>query len=158
MKKVILVAAVALGVIACDINIKKELNNNSNVPELETIAVEKTDSLHETFTYEEGDTTYVMQKYFMIFLKKGPNRNQDSVTLAKLQKEHLAHLEKLHLAGKISIAGPFDDNSEVLGIAVYNTPTFEEADSLANADPMVKAGRLTIESHPFWAAKGSKLK
>ncbi|SFU26947.1 Uncharacterized conserved protein YciI, contains a putative active-site phosphohistidine [Pustulibacterium marinum] len=112
----------------------------------------------ETFSYQEGDTTYVMQKYFMVHLMKGPNRDQDSVTLAKLQTAHLAHLEALHLAGKISIAGPFEDESPISGIAIYHTATFEEADSLANADPMVKAGRLTIETHPFWAAKGSKLK
>ena len=28
------------------------------------------------------------------------------------------------------------------------------ADSLANANPMVKAGRFVIEIHPWWAAKG----
>lgn len=134
--------------------------SNTSVQEETSNAITK-DSIsteHETFTYQEGDTTYVMQKYFMVFLKKGPNRNQDSITLAKLQTAHLAHLEQLHLAGKISIAGPFDDDSDISGIAVYHTPTFQEADSLANADPMVKAGRLLIETHPFWAAKGSSLK
>lgn len=25
---------------------------------------------HETFSYQEGDTTYVMQKYFLVLLKK----------------------------------------------------------------------------------------
>lgn len=122
--------------------------------------IEKTeqDSGHETFSYKEGDTTYVMQKYFMVFLKKGPQRNQDSITAAKLQEKHLAHLEKLAMDGKTCITGPFESEGDVLGIVVFNTPTLREADSLANADPAVKAGRLVVETHPWWAAKGSVLK
>ncbi|WP_340067049.1 YciI family protein [Ascidiimonas aurantiaca] len=112
----------------------------------------------ETFSYQEGDTTYVMQKYFMVFLKKGPNRDQDSVTAANIQMRHQAYLEELHLAGKISIAGPFEDAGTISGIVIYNTPTYAEADSLAKEDPAVKAGRLLVETHPWWAAKGSKLK
>ncbi len=121
---------------------------------------EKTEqgSGHETFSYKEGDSTYVMQKYFMVFLKKGPKRDQDSVTAAKIQEKHLAHLEKLYLDGKTSITGPFESEGDVLGIVVFNTPTLREADSLANADPAVKAGRLVVETHPWWAAKGSVLK
>ncbi len=36
--------------------------------------------------------------------------------------------------------------------------TMKEADSLANLDPAVKAGRLVVETVPWWASKGSKLK
>ena len=113
---------------------------------------------HETFSYQEGDTTYVMQKYFMVFLKKGPKRDQDSIAEADIQMRHQAYLEGLHLAGKISIAGPFEDTGAISGIVIYNTPTFTEADSLAREDPAVKAGRLLVEVHPCWAAKGSRLK
>ena len=48
--------------------------------------------------------------------------------------------------------------TEILGITIYNTPTLEMADSLANADPMVKTRRLQIEIHPWWAAKGFPLR
>ena len=37
-------------------------------------------------------------------------------------------------------------------------PALREADSLANADPAVNARRLVVETHPWWAAKGSVLK
>ncbi|GLB48288.1 YciI family protein [Neptunitalea lumnitzerae] len=158
MKKLLMVFTLLAALVACDVKVKKELKTATEAPVLESVAKEVKDTGHETFSYKEGDTTYVMQKYFMVFLKKGPVRSQDSVVLAQLQQNHMQHLEKLHLAGKISMAGPFDDDSDVSGIAVYNTPTFEEADSLAKADPMVKAGRLVIETHPFWAAKGSSLK
>ena len=111
----------------------------------------------KSFTYKEGDTTYLMQQYYMVFLKAGPNRDQDSLSLAKLQQQHMAHLGRMGNEGYASLIGPFEDSSDIKGIAVYNTRTLKEADSLANLDPMVKAGRLTIEVHPWWTAKGNKL-
>jgi len=112
---------------------------------------------HQTFIYQEGDTTYLMQQYFMVFLKSGDNRSQDSTEAAELQKQHLAHLSRMAREGYASLIGPFGDDGEIRGIVVYNTPTQKEADSLANLDPMVKAGRLKVEVHPWWTEKGGKL-
>lgn len=111
-----------------------------------------------TFVFEEEDTTYLMQQYFIVFLKKGQNRSQDSLAAARLQEEHMAHLGRMASEGYLSLAGPFGDDGNVRGIAIYNTPNIEMADSLAKLDPMVKAGRLEVEIHPWWAAKGSELK
>jgi len=55
------------------------------------------------------------------------------------------------------LIGPFGDDGEIRGIVVCNTPTQKEADSLANLDPMVKAGRLKVEVHPWRSEKGGKL-
>jgi len=113
---------------------------------------------YETFHYQEGDTTYLMQKYFMVFLKSGEVRSQDSTKLANLQTQHLAHLERMAKEGYTSLTGPFGGKGEFKGVVVYNTPTLKMADSLANLDPMVKAGRLKVEIHPWWTSKGGKLK
>lgn len=113
---------------------------------------------HETFSYKEGDTTYVMQKYFLVLLKKGPNRSQSKEEETLIQEKHLAHLNWLDQQGKISIAGPSEGHDTVSGFVLYNTETLQEADSLAKLDPAVKAGRLEVETLPWWAAKGSKLK
>lgn len=113
---------------------------------------------HETFSYKEGDTTYVMQKYFLVLLKKGKNRDQNKEEAAKIQEKHMAHLSWLDEMGKISIAGPGQNHETVSGFVLYNTETLQEADSLAKLDPAVKAGRLEVETIPWWAAKGSKLK
>ena len=32
-------------------------------------------SIYETFTIQDGDTTYLMKKYYLCFLKTGPNRS-----------------------------------------------------------------------------------
>ena len=112
----------------------------------------------ETFKMEQGDTTYVMQKYFMVFLKSGPARSQTKEEAEKIQKKHLAYLQKMAEEGNTSITGPMGDAGEIRGIVIYNTATAEEARMLAEGDPAVKAGRLVVEVHPWWAAKGSKLK
>lgn len=121
---------------------------------------ELTDGGYQIFDYVDPDSgdTVIMQQYFMAFLKQGPNRDQDSLTAANLQKAHLEHLGKMYAKGYADISGPFGDDGEVRGITIYNVPTLKMADSLANSDPMVKAGRLVIEIRPWWAAKGFLLR
>ena len=114
----------------------------------------------QTFDYidEKTKDTVLMQQYFMAFLKSGPIRSQNEEEAAILQEEHLAHLSKMYELGYADISGPFGDNGNIRGVTIYNVPTLKMADSLANSDPMVKAGRLEIEIHPWWAAKGFPLR
>ena len=114
----------------------------------------------KTFDYVDKKTqdTILMQQYFMAFLKTGPIRGQNEEESAELQEAHLAHLSKMYELGYADISGPFGDDGDIRGITIYNVPTLKMADSLANADPMVKAGRLEIEIHPWWAAKGFPLR
>lgn len=115
---------------------------------------------YKTFDYIDQETqdTILMQQYFMAFLKRGLVRNQNEEEANRLQNEHLAHLEKMYELGYADISGPFGDDGDIRGITIYNVPTQKMADSLANSDPMVKAGRLEIEIHPWWAAKGYSLR
>lgn len=99
-----------------------------------------------------------MKTYYLVFLKKGENRTQDSVTVSKLQEQHMAHLTKMADSGKMDICGPLMEDIDIRGICIYNVATKEEAEKLANEDPMVKAGRLKVEVHPFYSAKGVSLK
>ena len=163
MKKVIFILALAGTLLACN-QTKKEKSletavvvEKSDEPTLEERADLLKEEGYQVFSYQEGDTTYLMQQYYMVFLKTGENRSQDSIETAKLQQQHLAHLERMAVEGYASLIGPFGDDGDIRGIAVYNTKTQMEADSLANLDPMVKAGRLKIEVHPWWTEKGGKL-
>lgn len=101
---------------------------------------------------------YEMKTYYLVFLKKGPNRTQDSATVHKLQEQHIAHLDQMANDGKLDICGPLLEDGDIRGICIYNVATKEEAEKLASADPMVKAGRLMVEIHPFYSAKGVSLK
>jgi uncharacterized protein YciI len=101
--------------------------------------------------------SFEMKTYYLVFLKKGTNRSQDSATAAKIQEAHLAHLAKMNDEKKMCIAGPLLDDSEIRGICIYSVESIEEARRLAEQDPAVKAGRLIVEVHPWYAAKGSVL-
>lgn len=128
------------------------------VQDIEKQAQELKDKGYQTFLYEEEGERHLMQQYYIVFLKKGQKRSQDSTEAAELQEQHLAHLKRMAEEGYLSLAGPFGDDGDIRGIAIYNTPTQKMADSLARIDPMVKAGRLEVEIHPWWAAKGGELK
>lgn len=156
-KKLILISVLTLIMISC-VSIKTEINNEAKTKSISTSQLKEalTSQGFQIFDYVDEKTkdTILMQQYFIAFLKKGPNRSQTDEEAKKLQSEHLAHLSKMYDLGYADISGPFGDDGEIRGITIYNVPTLKMADSLANADPMVKAGRLAIEVHPWWAAKG----
>ena len=89
----------------------------------------------------------------MVFLNKGPKRDQDSVTAGKIQEQHLAHLTKMANEGKLLLAGPFLDEGDTRGICVYNVASIEEAKQLAEEDPAVISGRLKVEVRPWMTLK-----
>jgi len=115
---------------------------------------------YQLFDYVDAQTgdTILMQQYFIAFLKSGPVRSQSREEADSLQALHMAHLGRMYEEGYADISGPFGDEGEIRGITIYNVPTLEMADSLANLDPSVQAGRLVIEVHPWWAAKGFPLR
>ena len=112
----------------------------------------------ETFDYEWAGEMYTMQKYFIVFLKRGPNRSQSAEEASTLQNQHLAYLGGLYEQGIINLNGPTGGEGDIRGFSVYNVATIEQAVEYANNDPMVKAGRLVVEVHPWWLAKGSGVK
>tara|TARA_R110002072_G_scaffold22615_1_gene79301 strand:- start:128196 stop:128690 length:495 start_codon:yes stop_codon:yes gene_type:complete len=164
MKKLSLVGFVIILFIACEPKIHREYitepcpeDENVSVAELKT---QLTNNGFEIFDYidEKSGDTIVMQQYFIAFLKSGPNRSQTKAEADSLQTLHLAHLGRMYEEGYADISGPFGDDGDIRGITIYNVPTLKMADSLANMDPMVKSGRLVIEMHPWWAAKGFPLR
>ena len=104
----------------------------------------------------KNDTTpvYEMKQYWLTFLYKGPNRNQDSATAARIQKAHIANIERLASEGKIIMAGPMGYNRDLQGIFIINAKDSAEAASFIKTDSAVILGRLRFEVHPWWTAKG----
>jgi uncharacterized protein len=98
-----------------------------------------------------------MKTYYMVFLKKGPNRSHDSATAATIQAGHMANIQKLAAAKKLKVAGPFLDDGDLRGIFILDVASPEEAKRLTDADPAVQAGRLIMEIHPWMTQKGAVL-
>lgn len=106
----------------------------------------------------EGPGDYEMTTYQVGFLKKGPSWTPgETPELQELQKAHLAHIQKMAASGKLLIAGPFTDGGDLRGMFIFRVDTLEEAKALAEQDPAVKAGRLVIEWHPWFAAKNVRV-
>ncbi len=99
-----------------------------------------------------GADDYGMKHYVMAFLKAGPRRDQDSVTAAQIQKDHMANINRLAEEGKLIVAGPFEDNGELRGIFIFNVTSMEEAKTLTESDPAVQSGRLIMELHPWYGS------
>lgn len=112
---------------------------------------------YEEFEMTEGDTTYVMKKYFLLTYYKGDKRDQSEAQAEEIQKGHLDHMNTLADENKISIAGPFGHDGQERGIIIFNAYSIEEAETLAKKDPAVIAGRLKYTLYPIWLAKGSTL-
>ena len=91
--------------------------------------------------------------YTLVLLRKGPASRQDETRNERLQLEHLQHLTKLQMLGKLVLNGPTLMEHEILGVSVY-AAELEEARALAEADPEVKAGYLFIEAIPWMAVPG----
>ena len=97
-----------------------------------------------------------LMKYYMGFLKKGPQWSSTSTPESnEIQKQHLAHLRRMHELGKLIVAGPFGDNGDIRGILVFRgKDNLDELKKLAEEDPAVKAGRMVVELHPWYVQDG----
>lgn len=93
-----------------------------------------------------------MKVYVMAFLKRGPNRDQDSLEAARLQAAHMANIHRMAEEGSLVLAGPFMDDGDLRGIYVFNVSSVEEAQALTATDPAIKAGRLAMELHPWYGS------
>lgn len=164
MKKYILIAFAVFLFFSCKQTEKQLVPVEDISPEIEKsisdIKAELNEKGFQTFDYIDAKTqdTILMQQYFIAFLKKGTSRSQTKEEADSLQTLHLEHLQNMYDLGYADISGPFGDDGDIRGITIYNVPTLNMADSLANSDPMVKSGRLSVEVHPWWAAKGFPLR
>lgn len=99
-----------------------------------------------------GADAYGMKKYVMAFLRTGPTKITDKVQSAEILKAHLKNIQKLADEGKLVVAGPFMDGKEIEGIFIFDVTTVEEAKTLTETDPAIKAGVLTMELRPFYCS------
>ncbi|NJO88004.1 MAG: hypothetical protein HC831_02845 [Chloroflexia bacterium] len=152
MKKVVIVSCALLLLASCNLVSTKEtqvLENDSATLETKTT---QTDVYDAELAKKYGADDYGMKKYVMAYLKKGPNRNQDSVTRSQLQRAHLDNIIKMANEGKLVLAGPFLDDGDIRGIYIFNVETVEEAEAMTNTDPAIRAGSLVMELHPWYGS------
>lgn len=99
-----------------------------------------------------------LKPYFMVLLKKGANRTQDSVSAAKIQRGHMENINKLAAEGYLNVAGPFLDEGDLRGIFVFDCSTEDSVKTFLELDPAIRSGRLAYEIHPWMTQKGTCFK
>ncbi len=143
----LLVGSIIILSCASDNENTKEVNNESQSEKI---------VFDQELASKLGADEYGMRQYVLAFLKAGPNRDQDSLTAAKLQQAHMANIRRLSDLGKLTLAGPFMDGGELRGIYIFDVETVEEAKKLTETDPAIKAGRLIMELHPWYGSAALK--
>ena len=102
-----------------------------------------------------------LEAYELVLLRRPENATPyDDAELERIQREHLAHHARLRESGHVVTNGPVTDQSEesLRGLTFYRTGSLEEARKLAEADPAVVAGRLTIEIMTWYCRPGTMTK
>jgi uncharacterized protein YciI len=110
------------------------------------------DEIHRVRGYE---VLPGMTVYFLRILKRGPVWTPaETPELERLQEAHLAYGTKLIGEGKIVLNGPLLDGGLLRGVSVMWVSSLEEAQTLADGDPAVQAGRLVCEVRPWMVQRG----
>jgi len=103
----------------------------------------------------EPETTQGMEQYTLVLLKRGDKWNTSAPGFIDVMKLHHAFVKEMTEKGKIAVAGPFPigDPGELRGITIYRVGA-EETAKIVQDDPIVKAGLLKTEMHPWITGKG----
>lgn len=81
------------------------------------------------------------------------DREPDPRVIGPLMEQHLGHLKNELDHGKLRVAGPLLSTGPIRGILIFDSDT-TEARKVATRDPMVKAGWVRLELHPWMTAAG----
>ena len=141
MKKLAFILVIGSIITACS-NVHQE-------KEVTTTPPEKYDFTKDTTVYSEE-----MKRFWLVLLQKGPNRNQDSLSAAKIQAAHMANINRLAKEGKLVMAGPIGVDGDLRGIFLMNCADSAEVENFVKTDSAVITGRLIMKYYPWWTAKG----
>jgi uncharacterized protein YciI len=94
--------------------------------------------------------------YQIVFLHPDPARKALSNEEGeRIQAAHMANIHSMAERGVLVAAGPFDDKpATISGLFLFRTPSFEEAQGIADLDPTVVAHRNRVEVHDWHGPKG----
>ncbi len=99
-----------------------------------------------------------LEAFELVLLRTPENTpDYDDEEVTRIQGEHLAHHARLRASGHVVTNGPVIDQPDpsLRGLTFYRTGSLEEARRLAEADPAVRAGRLTVEIMTWYCPPGT---
>ena len=99
-----------------------------------------------------------LEAFELVLLRRPANApDYPEEELERIQREHLAYHAQLRQAGDVATNGPVDGppDPSLRGLAFYRTGSIERSRQLAEADPAVLAGRLTVEIMTWYCPPGT---
>ncbi len=140
---VVLLVTLCIGCFQCTPSVEPDVNHSISEAEMGFDSIK---------AKAYGADAYGMKKYVFAFLKKGPNRAIEKDQAMQLQKAHLENIQRLTDLGKLVLAGPFLDGGDIRGIYIFNVESLEEAKTLTETDPAIKAGSLAMELKEWYGS------
>jgi len=108
-------------------------------------------------TNPDDDAPFELDRVELVLLKRPEVREEiPDAEAERLQAAHLSHLAAMRAAGHMRAAGPVDEQPDpsLRGLCLYRTGSLERARELAESDPAVIAGRLSVEVMYWYFPKG----
>ena len=99
---------------------------------------------------DKKEPEHKLIEFHMALLRRGPNYNAAGMP-KDMKSAHIANVMSLLESGKIVIAGPLGDDSDIVGVFVFRAKSADDARAWAESDPAVKAGFFKAEMHPWWS-------
>ena len=100
-----------------------------------------------------GSDEYGMKMYTLVILKTGTNATTDKTVIDSLFNGHMQNIGRLAKEGKLVVAGPLQKNEKnYRGIFILNVKTTEDAKTLLDSDPAVKAKLLDSEIYGWYGS------
>jgi uncharacterized protein YciI len=102
-----------------------------------------------------------LEAYELVLLRRpadAPDYADD--VLQRIQKEHVGYHAGLRAAGQVVTNGPVDEQPDpsLRGLTFYRTGSLARSRELAEADPAVRAGRLSVEIMIWYCPPGTMSK
>ena len=99
-----------------------------------------------------------LDRFTFVLLRRGPRADEYSEEeLAELQRGPLAFLDSMREQGHLVLAGPFDGQEDETkrGFSLFRTDIAETKRLIAEGDPSVRAGRMSVEVMTWLTKKGA---
>lgn len=102
-------------------------------------------------TYEADD--YGMKSFVLVILKSGTNTETNADKKSSAFKGHMANINRLVEDKKLIVAGPLGKNdNNYRGIFILDVKSIEEAETLLQTDPAIKASYLQPELYNWYGS------
>ncbi len=99
-----------------------------------------------------------MRAYVLVILKTGPKHMPKGAARDAMFAGHFANIGRLAAAGKLVLAGPFDDNpAGWRGLFLLAVNDVDEARRLTATDPVIAHGEMVAEYHRWYGSAAAMM-